>query len=302
MIGRAQSAMITGRFRLAPRDMPQEVPCIEAPREYPSATRRDAETGNWFASTLARGLAVMAAFGMHDGWLGNAELARRTQLPKSTVSRLSATLVALGYLQRSDSGKLRPGLRLLARVYPVLRGLPIRELARPRLQALATQIDGVVAIAAADGPSLVLVEVARGPQCRSMHPDEGHHLPLVQLAAGRAVLAACNEGRRTQLLAGIGQKWPELAALHREQTRAAISDCQRLGHCFSADDFESGSASLALPLLTLADGLHLAVVCTVYGQHAQPRDLLHGLAPLATTLCDTLRAQWAAARVNPRDQ
>lgn len=75
------------------------------------------ERGDWFATTLARGLSLVEAFGPDDLWLGNAELSRRTGLSKPTVSRLTSTLIELGYLTRNGDGKFRPGVRLLALAY-----------------------------------------------------------------------------------------------------------------------------------------------------------------------------------------
>lgn len=259
------------------------------------ALPRSVDSGNWFASTLARGLALMSAFGVDDGWLGNAELARRTCLPKSTVSRLSAELVGLGYLQRNARGQLRPGLRLLSRVYPVLRGLPIRELARPRLQAFAEQVDGVVAIAAAAGTELVLIETARGAQSRCLHPDEGHRLPMFGSAAGRALLADCGEARRALLLGRICRTWPALWTLHRKATFEAVDDGLRQGHCLSWDDFEPGAASLALGLLTLPDGVPLVLTCTVGGRRATMPELQDDLAPRLKSLAEAVRTDWASA-------
>src|SRR5262249_32086896 len=47
---------------------------------------------------LSRGLTVLRAFGPGDTSLSNSELAERTLLPKSTVSRLTHTLTGFGYL------------------------------------------------------------------------------------------------------------------------------------------------------------------------------------------------------------
>src|SRR5438477_10477884 len=47
---------------------------------------------------VARGLAVLRAFKPGDCSLSNTEIAIRTALPKPTVSRLTQTLTALGYL------------------------------------------------------------------------------------------------------------------------------------------------------------------------------------------------------------
>ncbi|MBM3603791.1 MAG: helix-turn-helix domain-containing protein, partial [Alphaproteobacteria bacterium] len=63
-----------------------------------------------FATTLARGLSVLRAFRVGDDGLSNAEIAQRTGLPKSTVSRLTFTLGHLGYLVQSPrDDRFRPG-------------------------------------------------------------------------------------------------------------------------------------------------------------------------------------------------
>lgn len=56
-----------------------------------------------FATTLARGLSVLRAFRPSNDGLGNAEIAERTGLPRSTVSRLTFTLQTLGYLTHALS-------------------------------------------------------------------------------------------------------------------------------------------------------------------------------------------------------
>src|SRR6476646_8826941 len=51
-----------------------------------------------FATTLAHGLDVLAAFRNRSGSLSNADLALHTGLSRPTVSRLTYTLAQLGYL------------------------------------------------------------------------------------------------------------------------------------------------------------------------------------------------------------
>src|SRR6218665_4155176 len=76
-------------------------------------------------TALARGLELLRCFRPQDRWLAHQELARRTGLPQATVSRLSFTLVSLGYLRhRPVSGEyaLSPpllplGFRLLPNFY-----------------------------------------------------------------------------------------------------------------------------------------------------------------------------------------
>ncbi|HRN98968.1 MAG TPA: helix-turn-helix domain-containing protein, partial [Flavobacterium sp.] len=73
-----------------------------------------------------------------DTALGNQELAERSGLPNSTVSRLTYTLSKLGYLvYLEETGKYRMGVPVLGLGYACLSGLKVREVAQPYLDALA---------------------------------------------------------------------------------------------------------------------------------------------------------------------
>ena len=60
-------------------------------------------------SALGRGLMILRAFDIGEPYLGNAAIAERTGLAKATVSRLTQTLLELGYLlYRADLVRKRP--------------------------------------------------------------------------------------------------------------------------------------------------------------------------------------------------
>ena len=68
-----------------------------------------------FATTLAHGLDVLAAFRNSNGSLSNADLALHTGLSRPTVSRLTYTLAQLGYLKRDAKGRFELGLGISGR-------------------------------------------------------------------------------------------------------------------------------------------------------------------------------------------
>jgi DNA-binding IclR family transcriptional regulator len=69
--------------------------------------------------------------------LGTNELARRTGINASTVSRLLATLVEGGLVEHvHESGRYRLGVRLMHLGNIVLARLDLRQIARPHLHAL----------------------------------------------------------------------------------------------------------------------------------------------------------------------
>jgi DNA-binding IclR family transcriptional regulator len=255
----------------------------------------DEERGDWFATTLARGLSLIEAFGPDDMWLGNAELSRRTGLSKPTVSRLSSTLIELGYLVRDGEGKFRPGVRLLALAYPVLRGFTIRQIARPMMLELAQQIRGAVSLAALDRLNLIYIESARSADPHPLAPEVGNNAPLVQTAIGRALLAQLDETRRAQLLEQIQKETPALWAQHRDKVTQALADCAAKGFCLSYGDYNPNLHAVGVPLLTLPDGMPLAMNCGVPAFRLGRGTLEEDVAVRAVALAAGIRALWNAA-------
>ncbi len=257
-----------------------------------SALEADSKRGDWFATTLARGLSLVEAFGADDLWLGNAELARRTGLSKPTVSRLSSTLIELGYLTRNEDGTFRPGVRLLALAYPVLRGFTIRQIARPLMMDVAQQVRGAVSIGTLDRLSLIYIETARGTEPHPLSPDVGNNAPLIKSAIGRALLAQLDEATRGKLLQRARLETPELWKQQQAKTTQALQDCVRRGFCLSFGDFNAGIHAVGVPLLTLKDGTALALNCGVPAYRLGQGQLENDVAPRALALAAGIRALW----------
>lgn len=91
-----------------------------------------------FNNAVARGMAVLRAFGFDRQLLGNIELAEATGLPKPTVSRLTYTLTQLGYLRyREEFGKYELAAGVVSLAYPYLVNMPVPTVARPLMEELA---------------------------------------------------------------------------------------------------------------------------------------------------------------------
>src|SRR3954468_10986395 len=89
-------------------------------------------------ASVARALALLDELGENPEGLGVNELARRIGVNASTASRLLATLEAGRMVDRAaGGGPYRLGMRLVGLADGVLARLDVRELARPRLRALA---------------------------------------------------------------------------------------------------------------------------------------------------------------------
>ena len=65
----------------------------------PLGSVQEQEKDRQFVTALARGLELLRCFTPRENVLGNQDLARKTGLPKPTVTRLTHTLMRLGYLR-----------------------------------------------------------------------------------------------------------------------------------------------------------------------------------------------------------
>jgi DNA-binding IclR family transcriptional regulator len=206
-----------------------------------------------FVTALARGLDVLRSFQPGDVSLGNLEIARRTGLPKPTISRLTYTLTQLGYLTYSDKhGTYQLGPGVLSLGYAMLSGLDIRERARPFLQELSDQVDATVALGARDRMNMVYLEVCRGPAAVTLRIDVGTRIPLAPTAMGRALLAALPASERDFLMGHVRKSTQDPAELSRIETglEQALRDVGERGFCMSVGDWRPDVNAVGVPLVT----------------------------------------------------
>ncbi|MCA0277587.1 MAG: IclR family transcriptional regulator [Proteobacteria bacterium] len=161
----------------------------------------DVAEGSNPAASLTRGLEILRAFTADDGTLGNQDLLERTGLPKATVSRLTATLVNLGYLNYDDTlGRYSIGPATISLGYSALSSNPVIHLARPLMQELADKTGAAVALGTRDGLEMVYLA-----NCRSMSPvtlrlNIGSRVPICRTAMGLAYLAEMHPDIRASVV------------------------------------------------------------------------------------------------------
>lgn len=204
-------------------------------------------------SALRRGIAVLECFGGGARSLSNGELSALTKVPKPTVARLAATLVALGLLRQDpDTERYSLGAGVLTLAQAFLAGLDVRAYARPHMAKLAEAFGGSVLLAVPEGQEMVVIEAcrARGPVL-TVRLDVGSRLPLANSALGRAYLGALEPAERARLL--------ELIKAGHDMD-AALRDVAAHGYSASLGEFYAEINSIATAI-TLPGGERVALNC-----------------------------------------
>jgi len=213
-----------------------------------------------FATTLAHGLDLLAAFRDRSGSLSNAELALHTGLSRPTVSRLSYTLEQLGYLKRDAKGRFELGLGVLAAAYPVLSALKVRQVARPLIREFAAYAGGTVSIAMPFGLDFIYVETVRTTDAVAHLPDAG---TLATTAVGRALLSLFTPEEHAAYVANVKAERPDEADYVQTRMLPDIELCKERGFAVSLGEWRREIFGVAAPLYRTPSGDCLSVNCGI---------------------------------------
>jgi DNA-binding IclR family transcriptional regulator len=216
-----------------------------------------------FATTLAHGLDVLAAFRNGSSSLSNADLALHTGLSRPTVSRLTYTLAQLGYLKRDAKGRFQLGLGVLAAAYPVLSALKVRQMARPLMRDFAAYAGGTVSIAMPFGLDFIYVETLRTTDAVPHVPDVGFTGTMATTAVGRSLLSLATKDEVESYVARVKAERPEETGYVLERTLPDMELCKERGFAVSLGEWRREIFGVAAPLYRTASGDCLSVNCGI---------------------------------------
>jgi DNA-binding IclR family transcriptional regulator len=177
--------------------------------------------------------------------LGTNEIARRTGINASTVSRLLATLADAGLVEHvAGSGRYRLGLRLLQLGNAVLARLDLRELARPHLVAL-TEATGETATLSSPGEhEAVTVDYVQSPSFVQSVAQVGRPSAAHATAVGKVFLAHGGRLPDGDLPAFTARTIVDRAALEAE-----VEQVRRQGIATALGEREQELHAVAAPVL-----------------------------------------------------
>jgi DNA-binding IclR family transcriptional regulator len=259
-------------------------------RQAPAAQTSNAKEDRHFVTALARGLEVLSCFRSAEKLLGNQELADRSKLPKSTVSRLTYTLTKLGYLQYDEAfGKYRLGTATMALGSAMLFRLDIRQLARPYMQELADFSHAMVSLGMRDRLSMIYVENCRSQAALTLRLDVGSRIPIASTAMGRAYLAEVSSSERNDILERVRElddvKWPSI----RDGVERSIEEYRRLGCCTSFGDWQPDVNAIAIAFKPANGTSILSINCGGPAFNLSPEFLLNEVKPKLVEVVERLR-------------
>lgn len=244
--------------------------------------------------SLTRGLDILRAFKPGLSFLTNGEIAERTGLPRSTVSRLTGTLVRSGFLLHdAKMGGYRLSATVVGMAHVMRSGSIVLNEALPLMQAVGRQMRVNVGLAVADHDDMIYLEnLPFGPKATLRKIVVGQRVPMALTALGRAYLSTLNGAALSKTLQELKTRhrrdWDKLHPLILQDIEAAKAN----GYC--AVGWQPGVVSIATPMEIANEPVHL-VNMSLYTEDSLAR-VSQVLSPALLRLRDSILARLAKLR------
>ncbi|MDY7579753.1 IclR family transcriptional regulator [Herbaspirillum sp. RTI4] len=256
-----------------------------------SVRDQDAAPGSSTAThTLERALGVLKAFRGSPKPLAHAELVRRTGYSKASISRVAATLVALGYLDRAPDGvRFQIGVRGLRIGHRYLSNSPITRQAKPLMQALADEHNMSIGLAVANQLDMIYIEYCNSSSIATLRLGVGRTVPMELSAIGRTYVWMQSPTHRQRLLFNIlkkiGSHGPAVVAKMEE----AFEDLERYGYCIAAGEYQRDTFAVSVPVFLGDPPVPMALNCSAVSYMPDVENIRKVLVPSLQNAAEKLK-------------
>jgi len=202
----------------------------------------------YLTQTLAKGLEVLEALSAHRD-TSLTELGGGLRMSAPTLFRILATLVALGYAEKLESGRYRATLKTWAMGAQVLQRLNLREVARPHLEALCAAAEEAPHLAVREGADVVIIDRLEAPHPVRVETYLGQKAPAFCSAIGKAILAHENAAIQAQVLAPPLPRFTPETMSDPAQLRRELAQVRTRGYAINQEEWRRGVCAVAVPIL-----------------------------------------------------
>ncbi|MEM1364684.1 MAG: IclR family transcriptional regulator [Pseudomonadota bacterium] len=242
--------------------------------------------------TNLRMLMILEAVASNDSALSPTEIGRMIGLPKQTIHRLCATLVAEGFLLNDIRQKgLRPGYRSRRLSTDVLHNSRDHAARHQILIALSRQTGETVNFVVPEDAGMIYRDRVETDWAFRIQLPVGTHVPFHCTASGKTFLASLPTRKRRRMVAALQlEPYTERTITSQQKLSSELESVSAQGFAVDDCEFMDGMVAVAVPLYDLQGRYHASVA--VHGPQqrfdiktaAQRADLLKQAADRLQTI------------------
>ncbi len=213
------------------------------------------------ATAVDRALAILETIAEGTDGLTNSEISRQLRIPKSTASYILRCLERRGYLYReAEGGKYRLGLKVLDLSHGALKGLNLRDLARPVLHALVDRVNLTAHLAILERGEAVYIERVEAPGFIKMDTWVGRRMYVHSTSIGKVLTAWQPREEVEKILAehGLKKRTPKTITVASKFLHE-LDRVRNLGYAIDDEENSTGVRCIAAPVFNTAGAVEAAV-------------------------------------------
>lgn len=212
---------------------------------------------------------LIESLAAHPAGAGLQRLAQDTDLAKSTVHRLLASLVSLGYAAQDENGRYRLTLKMFELSSGIVNSMDIMDVAKVHLERLAQRTGEAVHLVIRDGQDIVYIyKTESGPM--RMSSRVGLRSPLYCTGVGKAILATLPADEVTNIWQHTTpQKLTTHTIVEFDALQAQLAEVRTNGYAIDDEENELGVRCVAVAIPSV-------------GGRADSAFSISGLAPYMT--------------------
>ena len=239
--------------------------------------------------SLERGIEILRCFKPGMNLLGNSEIAERTGLPPSTVSRLTQTLVLSGFLEhdkQKSAYRLAPTVLSLGHAYKT-SSLDLR-IVEPLMRKASEKLKLNVGLAVADRLEMVYLESIRYTKNIALRTvAAGQRVPIERTSLGRAWISQLDSKGRAKILLELKESGTKNWTQIEREIHAAIDSMESHGYCIASWLPEISAISTSLKL---SNGNHASLNLSTPAE-SQLSKVLESYVPALFELKDKIESE-----------
>lgn len=147
---------------------------------------------------ISRAADILRALADDTEGLSLGQIARKVELPRSTVQRIVGALSSEGFVSCENGGGVRLGPQIQSLAQASVRDT--KDLLRPTLQRIAKETGETVDLAVLDGSKMLFIDQVVGSQRLRTVSSIGERFPLTTTANGKAALACLDDAEAARLV------------------------------------------------------------------------------------------------------
>jgi len=210
-------------------------------------------------AAVQRAIAILEALAAAKSELGTNEIARRTGINESSISRILATLASGGLVEHLPStGRYRLGVGIMRLATAAGERLDIRTLARPHLEELAQRTRETVTLSVPGTREAMTLDFVQSPLSVRSVAEVGRASAAHATAVGKIFLA-----HGGSLPGGQLKRFTERTIVDRDALAVEVSRIAERGWAQAVGEREDDLNAVAAPVLDPAG--RLAAILGVQG-------------------------------------